>query len=89
MATSNNSTASGYSAGVLTVLAIIVVAIAAIGAFYLMQDNRSGAERAGDAIEALPNGVDKAADKLGDQSPAENVERNLGDAADKAADKVN
>jgi hypothetical protein len=42
-----------------------------------MQDNRSGSERIGDAVEALPQGVDNAADKLGDQSPAENVERNV------------
>lgn len=59
------------------VLAIIIVAILAVGAVFLMQDNRSGSERIGDAVEALPNGVDNAADKLGDQSPAENVERNV------------
>ena len=59
------------------VLAIIVAAILAVGAVYLMQDNRSGSERIGDAVEALPQGVDNAADKLGDQSPAENVERNV------------
>ncbi|EGF89599.1 hypothetical protein ABI_40160 [Asticcacaulis biprosthecium C19] len=59
------------------VLAVIIIAILAVGAVFLMQDNRSGSERVGDAVQALPNGVDNAADKLGDQSPAENVERNV------------
>lgn len=61
----------------IIVIAIVVVAIVAVGAFMLMQDNRSGPERLGDAVQALPDGVDTAAGKLDDQSPAENVERNI------------
>ncbi|ESQ85496.1 hypothetical protein ABAC460_23700 [Asticcacaulis sp. AC460] len=74
MATATQSSSNNT---LTVVLAIIIVAILAVGAVYLMQDNRSGSERVGDAVQALPNGVDKAADKLGDQSPVENVERNV------------
>ncbi|ESQ73814.1 hypothetical protein [Asticcacaulis sp. AC402] len=74
MATSSQSSGNNT---LTIVLAIVIIAILAIGAVYLMQDNRSGSERVGDAVQALPQGVDTAADKLGDQSPAENVERNV------------
>lgn len=69
----------------LIILAVILIAIAAVGSVFLMQDNRSGSERVGDAVQALPNGVDKAADELGDQAPAENVERNLDEAKEKVS----
>lgn len=69
----NNNTA-------VVIVTILIVAILAIGAVYLMQDHRTGSERVGDAVAALPHGVDKAANKLGDQAPAKNVERNLKDA---------
>jgi hypothetical protein len=87
MATTN--THSSGSNGVVVILAVAIIALAAVIAVYLMQDNRSGSERVGDAIEALPNGVDKAANQLGDKPPAQNVERNLGDAEKKIAEKVN
>ncbi len=64
----------------IIILAILIVAILAVGGVYLMQDHRSGSERVGDAVAALPKGVDKAANKLGDQAPAKNIERNLKDA---------
>ncbi|MFT4075348.1 MAG: hypothetical protein QM647_07420 [Asticcacaulis sp.] len=75
MAISN--TQSSGSNSLIVVLIVAVIAILAVGAVYLMQDNRSGSERVGDAIEAAPHGLDKAADQLGDQPPAKNVERNL------------
>lgn len=77
-----SSTASNNGLNML--LAIALIALVAVGAIYLMQDHRSGSERFGDAVEALPNGVDKAADKLGDQAPAKNVEDNVDRAVDKA-----
>jgi len=73
--------AQGGNNTAVVILTILVVAILAIGAVYLMQDHRTGSERVGDAVAALPHGVDKAADKLGDQAPAQNVKRNLKDAA--------
>lgn len=74
MATATQS--SGNNTGII-ILAVLIIAVLAVGAVFLMQDNRSGSERVVDAVEALPNGVDNAADKLGDQSPAENVQRNV------------
>ena len=73
----------------VVVLTILLVAILAVGAVYLMQDHRTGSERVGDAIETVPQGLDKAANQLGDQPPAKNVERNLGDAEKKISEKVN
>ncbi len=72
--------ASGNNSLVI-VLAVIIVALAAVGAVYLMQDHRSSAERVGDAVKALPHGVDKAAGKLDDQPPAQNVVNNIDKAA--------
>ena len=42
-----------------------------------MPDNRSTGQRVGDAVDALPQGVDKAAEQIGDRTPTEK----LGDAA--------
>jgi type II secretory pathway pseudopilin PulG len=89
MATSNTQPSTGNTNGLLVVLAVAIIAIAAVVAVYLMQDNRSSSERVGDAIEAVPQGLDKAANQLGDQPPAKNVERNLGDAEKKVNEKVN
>lgn len=61
---------------ILILIGVAVIALLAVGAVFLMQDNRSGSERMGDAVEALPQGVDKAADELADQPPAENIKRN-------------
>lgn len=78
------STSNGNNA-LMTVLAVIIVAIVAVAAIYLMQDHRTAGERLGDAVSTLPKGPDKAINKLGDQPPAQNVERNVGDAAKKAS----
>ncbi|MDI7774090.1 hypothetical protein [Asticcacaulis sp. EMRT-3] len=79
------TTSSGKNA-LIVVLAVIIIAILAVGAVYLMQDHRGPAERVGDAVSTLPKGVDKAANKLGDQSPAQNVKNNLDNAADDVTD---
>ena len=56
-------------------------ALLAIVAIFLlnMPDKRSGPERVGDAVEALPQGVDKAGDQLEDRNPVEKA----GDAIEK------
>jgi hypothetical protein len=71
--TTNNR---GLTIGVVLVLALIAVVV-----FVNLPDRRSGGEKLGDAVDALPQGVDKAADELGDKSPAER-------AADKVEQKV-
>jgi len=81
MATTTSDT-SGNTA--VMVLAVLIIAIIAVGAIYLMQDHRSASQRVGDAITSLPQGPAKAVDKLGDQPPAVNVRNNVKDAAKKA-----
>ncbi len=76
------SDSSGNAA--VMVLAVLIIAIIAVGAIYLMQDHRSASQRVGDAVTALPQGPAKAVDKLGDQPPAVNVKNNVKDAAKKA-----
>ena len=60
------------------------IALVVIVAIFLLNlpDNRSGTERVGDAVEALPNGVDKAGDQLKDRNPVEKA----GDAISKKTD---
>ena len=65
----------------MLLLAIIVVAALAWAAMN-MRDDRSAGERMGDAIEALPQGIDKAGNQLRDRTPAERV----GDAVEDAGD---
>jgi len=74
--------------GLIIVLAVALIAIVAVAAIYLMQDNRSGSERVADAIETIPQGLDKAANQLDDQPPAQNVQRNLDEAGKKVDDAV-
>lgn len=78
------SSASGQNNTLVIILAAALIAVLAVVAVYLMQDHRTASERAGDAIQALPHGLDKAANKLDDQPPAQNVKRNLDNAADDA-----
>jgi hypothetical protein len=57
---------------------VVIVAVFLLN----MPDRRSGTERVGDAVEALPNGVDKAGDQLKDRNPVEKA----GDALSRKAD---
>lgn len=69
-----------------TALGVIVLVIVGvlIYAVLTMPDRRNGAERVGDAIHELPNGVDKAARQLEDRTPGEK----LGDAVKDAGDDI-
>ena len=57
---------------IAVVVVILIVALFASGTLSF-KDNRSTSDRVGDAIHALPDGADKAADQLGDRSPGERV----------------
>jgi len=63
-----------------TLLAMLVVlAIAVLGYNFLtMKDNRSTTDRVGDAVHALPQGLDKASEQLEDRTPGQK----LGDAVE-------
>jgi hypothetical protein len=67
----------------VTILFVLVIAIIAVAAVYLMQDHRSASQRIGDAVQALPQGPSKAVNKLGDQPPAQNLKDNIGNATKK------
>lgn len=79
------NTASQPNPAKAVIIAAVVVILAILAyAIMTMPDNRNGAERIGDAISELPNGVDKAADQLGDRTPGEK----LGDAMEDAGESV-
>lgn len=68
------------------VAAVAVIVLVAILAFYILNapDNRSTGDKIGDAIDALPDGVDKAARQLENRTPADK----LVDAAKDAGDDI-
>lgn len=68
--------------GIVVVLLVVLAAIAGY-AFFNMRDNRTGAERVGDAVSALPNGIDKAARELENRTSAERVGDAVGDAVER------
>ncbi len=68
------------------IAAILVIALLGAIAWnmYGMPDNRSTGDRIGDAINALPKGVDAASDELKDKGPADK----LGDAVKKVGEDI-
>lgn len=76
MATNSNNK------GIFIFIIVVLVAIAAYGVL-TMPDQRSTGQKVGDAVDALPQGVDKAARQLEDRTPGEK----LGDAVKDATDK--
>jgi len=69
-----------------TLTGIVIVVILAVVAYGVltMRDQRSTGEKVGDAIDALPHGVDKAARQLEDRTPGQK----LGDAVKDTGDKI-
>jgi hypothetical protein len=67
------------------VIAGLIVLVAVIG-FYVLNapDKRDAGQKISDAINELPNGVDKAARQLQDRTPGEK----LGDVAKDAGDDI-
>ena len=64
---------------------LIIVAIAIIGWVVLTApDRRTTGERVGDAVDALPQGIDKAGRQLEDRTAGEK----LGDAVKDAGDDI-
>jgi len=71
------------SRSLIAILALIVIAVIAY-AFLTMPDQRTTGQRVGDAIDALPQGVDKAAEQLENRTPGEK----LGDAVKDAGNEI-
>lgn len=68
------------------VMVIVVLAIVALLGWMLltMPDQRSTGQKLGDAVDALPHGVDKAARQLEDRTPGQKI----GDAVKDAGDDI-
>lgn len=63
--------------------ALIIIIVAGIGYYILTApDNRSAGDKIGDAINEMPNGLDKAARQLEDRTPAEKIGNAVKDAGD-------
>lgn len=65
------------------ILVVIVLAIL-VYAVLVMPDQRTAGQRVGDAVDALPQGIDKAARELEKRTPGEK----LGDAVKDAGDNI-
>jgi len=69
-----------------TLLIVVAVAVVLLVGYSVLNapDQRSGGQKISDAINELPNGVDKAARQLEDRTPADK----LNDAAHDAGEDV-
>jgi hypothetical protein len=72
-----------FGKNLLIVAAVAVLLVIGSSALYA-PDRRSGGQKISDAIDALPDGVDKAARQLEDRTPADKIN----DAAKDAGDAV-
>lgn len=72
----------------LAVVLILVIGIIAWGVL-TMPDQRTSGQKVGDAIDALPQGVDKAARQLEDRTPGEKLGDAVKDVGDDIKDKTN
>ena len=77
------STSTSTGKNLLIIAAIAVLLVIGYSVLYA-PDQRSGGQKISDAIDELPNGVDKAARQLEDRTPADK----LHDAAEDAGDDL-
>ena len=67
------------------IIVIVVIVVAVMGwAFLTMPDQRTGGEKIGDAIDAMPQGPTKAYEQLQDRTPGER----LGDAVEETGQDI-
>lgn len=69
--------------GLLLTVIVLLLAVVAWGVL-IMPDQRSAGDKIGDAVDALPRGIDKAAQQLEDRTPGEK----LGDAVKDVGDDI-
>ena len=70
------------SSKVIFLLIIVVLGAIAWGVL-TMPDQRSTGDKIGDAVDALPQGVDKATQQLEDRTPGEKLGDEIKDATDR------
>lgn len=74
--------ANSNSKGILAIILILVLGVIAWGVL-TMPDQRSTGDKIGDAVDALPQGIDKAAQQLEDRTPGEKLGDEIKDATDR------
>lgn len=80
----SQATLSNTNRGLMGFLLVAVLVVLAWAVISNMPDNRSTADRIGDAATALPHGVDKAADQLRDRTPGERLGDSIRETTDNA-----
>ncbi|MBY0407126.1 MAG: hypothetical protein K2Q01_05495 [Rickettsiales bacterium] len=77
------NTSANASGKWIGVALVVILGVMAYGVL-TMPDNRTTAERVGDAVSELPNGVDNAARQLEDRTPG----KRLGDAVSDVGEEI-
>ena len=74
-----------------TIPIIIVALLVAILGYFILNtpDHRNAGEKIGDAVNALPQGVDKAARQLEDRTPGQKLEDSAHDAKQDVKKAIN
>jgi len=74
-----------------TIPVIIVALLVAILGYFILNtpDHRSAGQKIGDAVNELPNGVDKAARQLEDRTPGEKLQDSAHDAKQDVKKAIN
>lgn len=80
--------ATNTNKGLLTVIIVLIIGVL-VWSVMTMPDQRSTGTKIGDAVDALPDGVDKAARQLEDRTPGEKVGDAVKDAGDEIKDATN
>lgn len=71
------------------IILVVIIAVAFVAyAIMTMPDRRDGAERIGDAIHELPQGLDKATRQLEDRTPAQKLGDKIEDAGESVKEGV-
>lgn len=73
---------SGSLTKTLVTIAIVIILLFAGYSFLTMPDQRTTGQRIGDSIDALPKGVDKAAEQFEKRTPGEKLGDDVKDAGD-------
>ena len=71
----------------LAILVVVALGLIVWGVM-TMPDQRTTGQKVGDAVDALPQGVDKAARQLEDRTPGERLGDAVKDAGDDIKDKT-
>lgn len=77
------NTTTNNTRNIVTIIALLAVGII-VWLVLTTPDQRTPGQRVGDAVDALPQGVDKAARELEDRTPGQKI----GDAVKDAGDSI-